>query len=176
MSFYWYQFFKVDTGLNSIKLAKILKKQSRLNFLPGQRRLTVLPEGLGWKSPLYLSKIPTCPHQIFLPKIPTFCKNFPTFFKKSNNFLKKIPTFCYNFPTFLKNLTIFKKISTFCRKRQKFQSPLEKNDPHQTPQNPHGGDKSPFPATLDKTAKKTQVVDYSIFFWWFMNYACSLTR
>ena len=111
---------------------------------------SVLPEGLGWKSPLYLSKIPTCPHQIFLPKIPTFCKNFPTFFKKSNNFLKKIPTFCYNFPTFLKNLTIFKKISTFCRKRQKFQSPLEKNDPHQTPQNPHGGDKSPLPATLPK--------------------------
>ena len=43
-----------------------------------------------------------------------------------------------------------KKISTFCRKRQKFQSPLEKNDLHQTPQNPHGGDKSPLPATLPK--------------------------
>ena len=86
----------------------------------------VLPEGLGWKSPLYLSKIPTCPHQIFLPKIPTFCKNFPTFFKKSNNFLKKIPTFCYNFPTFLKNLTIFEKNLNILQKTPKISIPTWK--------------------------------------------------
>ena len=30
----------------------------------------VLPEGPGWKSPLYLSKIPTCPH--ILQKFPHF--------------------------------------------------------------------------------------------------------
>ena len=61
------------------------------------------------ENPHYLSKIPTCPHQIFLPKIPTLCKNFPTFFKKPNKFWKKSQHFAKISPHFSNNPTIFEK-------------------------------------------------------------------
>ena len=80
----WFCFWDVHT-INFF--SELSQSDSGLSVCHYQGQVkSVLPEGLGWKSPLYLSKIPTCPHQIFLPKIPTNCKNLPTFFKKPNNF------------------------------------------------------------------------------------------
>ena len=109
---------------------------------------TVSPEFFRSKSPSAVSKIPTYPHKLFPLKIPTFCQIIPTFFINPHNFKKKSQHFWkfgYKFFEYFRKIEVFFKISIAYLK---FRSPLEKNDPHWAPENPHIGDKSPILETL----------------------------
>ena len=106
------------------------------------------PEFFRSKSPSAVSKIPTYPHKLFPLKIPTFCQIIPTFFINPHNFKKKSQHFWkfgYKFFEYFRKVEVFFKISIAYLK---FRSPLEKNDPHWAPENPHIGDISPILETL----------------------------